>query len=129
MKLNIKEIENVSKQEPFKRYQYFLRKIADFEELWTIIDVNKEIGLSQVEGKTLISMWSSKDFIESNLKGSWKKHKAFKINLEDLDKAIIPLIVKNNYLINVFPVNGKAGFVVSMEEFARDLNKELEQYE
>lgn len=31
-------IENIKKLAPFQRYQYFIKKIADFEELWTIID-------------------------------------------------------------------------------------------
>ena len=36
--MSLKEIENVSKLEPFKRYQYFIKKIADFEELCYLYD-------------------------------------------------------------------------------------------
>jgi len=121
MSLNIKEVENVSKLKPFKRYQYFLRKVADFEELWTIVDENNEISLSHIDNSKLISFWSAKDFIKSNLSGNWKKHKPEKIGLDKLGKKIIPLIIENNYLINVFPVNGKSGFVVNIEEFAGQL--------
>jgi len=57
-KINImhsKEIENILKLEPQKRYEYFIRKIADFEELWTIVDENEDYAISSVDGKTLIS--------------------------------------------------------------------------
>jgi len=37
--------------------------------------------------------------------------------------------LENNYLINVFPMNNKTGFVVSLEEFERDLSEELKNYE
>ena len=129
MKLNIKEIENVSKLEPFKRYQYFIKKIADFEELWTIVDKNGDIGLSDIDDKTLIPMWPKEAYIESCLEGNWKNHVSFKITLDDFEEKIISLISENNYLINVFPVGNKTGFVVNLNEFTRDLNEELEQYE
>lgn len=49
MKLNKKEVESVSKLEPFKRYKYFMKKVADFEELWTVVDNNGDIGLSDID--------------------------------------------------------------------------------
>lgn len=39
------------------------------------------------------------------------------------------IINTENYLINVFPVNGRSGFVVSLEEFDRDLQEELDKIE
>jgi len=129
MKLNKKEIESVSKLVPYKRYKYFIKKIVDFEELWTLVDKNNNIALSNVDDKVLVSFWTAKDFIESNLDDNWKGFIPFKMNIDHLEEKIFPLIVENNYLINVFPVNGKSGFVVNINEFVRDLNEELEQYE
>lgn len=128
MNLHKKEIENVSKLKPLDRYNYFIRKIADFEELWTIVDKNGDIALSKVDDNILVSIWSAKDFIKSNLDNGWKKCVPLKLNLDDFEKTIMPLIIKNNYLINVFPANGKSGFVVNINEFIKDLNEELEQY-
>lgn len=75
MKLNKKEIESVSKLVPYKRYKYFIKKIADFEELWTLLDKDENIALSNIEDKTLVSFWTAKDFIESNLDDNWKGFK------------------------------------------------------
>lgn len=36
--MNPKAIENIQKLEPFQRYQHFIKRVADFEELWTIVD-------------------------------------------------------------------------------------------
>lgn len=129
MKLNTKEIESVSKLESFKRYNYFIKRIADFEEFWTIVDKHGDVALSEIEENTLMSFWTAEDFIESNLYGSWKNCIPFKVTLDDFEDTLAPLIEDNNYLINVFPVNGKSGFVVSLDEFIRDLNDELEQYQ
>lgn len=129
MSLHKKAIENISNLIPFERHKYFIRRIADYEELWTIVDKSGDIALSVLENKTLVSFWADEDFIENNLSNGWEKCVPFKINLEDFAETIIPLIEENNYLINVFPLNGKSGFVVNLEEFARDLNEELDKYE
>ena len=126
--MNDKEIESVSNLEPFKRYQYFIKKIADYEELWTIVDENGDYALSDVDDKVLISFWSAKEYIDSNLSDGWENCKPKKLTLDDLEDEIFDLIASENYLINVFPVNGKSGFVVDLDEFARDLSDELKNY-
>ena len=50
------------------------------------------------------------------------------LNLDDLEEEIIDFIVDSNCLINVFPINEKTGFVVSLQEFTGDLNNELKNY-
>ena len=129
MNINKQEIENVSRLEPFKRYKYFIKKIADFEEIWTIIDRNGDIGLSDIDNKILIPMWPKEPYIKSCLEDNWRNHISFKITLDNFEETIIPFISENDYLINVFPVGKKTGFVVNLNEFIRDLNEELEWYE
>lgn len=129
MKLHPKEIENVVRLKPFERYKYFIKKVADYEELWTIVDEKGDIALSVVDGKTFISFWTAEAFIKGNLEDSWKECVPFKIDLDDFEDTIISLIAENDYLINVFPAYGKSGFVVNINEFMRDLNEELERYQ
>ncbi|MBP4137254.1 DUF2750 domain-containing protein [Flavobacterium geliluteum] len=129
MNLNAIEIENISKLEPFKRYKYFIKKIADFEELWTLMDKNGHIALSEVDNNILVSFWTAEAFITSSLDENWKECVPLKISLDDFEEIFIPIIIENEYLINVFPVQGKSGFVVNISEFIRDLNEELENYE
>lgn len=125
--MNPKEKENILKLEPFKRYQYFIKKIADFEELWTIVDENEDYAISEIDDLNFISFWTTEEFIYSNLEEGWKNCKPLKLSLDDLENELFEIIAAENYLINVFPINGKSGFVVSMEEFRRDLDEELDK--
>ncbi|SEW25296.1 Protein of unknown function [Chryseobacterium wanjuense] len=127
--MNSKEFENILKLEPLKRYQYFIKKIADFEELWTIIDEDGSYALSDIDNFTLISFWTAEEFVISNLNEGWENCKPIKLTLEDLQDDLFDIIASENYLINVFPINGKSGFVVSLNEFRRDLDEELEKIE
>lgn len=125
--MNPKEKENILKLEPFKRYQYFIKKIADFEELWTIVDENGDYAISEIDNHNFISFWTAEEFILSNLEEGWQDCKPLKLNLEDLYNDLFEIIVSENYLVNVFPIDGKSGFIVSLEEFKRDLEEELEK--
>jgi len=125
--MNHHEIENVSKLSPKSRYDYFIRKIADFEELWTIIDANSDFTLAEIENSTVISFWTHEAFIESNLTPDWADCIPFKMDIDTLQDIVIPLIRQNNYLINVFPVDSRIGYIVALNDFVNDLNEELEQ--
>lgn len=125
--MNNKKKENILKLEPFKRYQYFIKKIADFEELWTIVDENGNYAISEIDDFSLISFWTAEEFIFPNLEEGWKNCKPLKINLEYLEEELFTEIASQNYLINVFPINEKSGFVVSLDEFKRDLEEELDE--
>lgn len=127
--MNSKQIENILKLEPQKRYEYFIRKVADFEELWTIVNEDGDYALSSVYDKTLVSFWSAEEFIESNLEEDWSNCKALKLSLDDLTDVVLPYIADNDYLINIFPINGRSGFIVDLEEFSRDFTEELKKYE
>ncbi len=124
-----KEIDSVSSLDAFSRYRYFIKKIADFEEVWTIQDENQEYALSDVDDNTFVSLWSAEEFIKTNLSEGWENCEPIKLDLEKLGEELIPYASDNCYLINIFPVNGKSGFIVSVDEFVRDLNEELEQYD
>lgn len=127
--MNSKKLENISNLSPFDRYNYFIKHTADFEECWTIIDNDGHFALSDIDDYSFISLWPSEDFIQSNLTDGWLEAKPMKLTLTSLADVLFPLIKQESYLLNVFPINGKSGFVVSLHEFTRDLNKELEQYQ
>jgi len=41
--------------------------MADFEEIWTIIDENGDYAISEINNLNLISLWTAEEFIFSNL--------------------------------------------------------------
>jgi hypothetical protein len=122
-----KEIENILKLNPFERYQYFIRKIADYEIAYTLIFPNGNYAISTIDDKELFPIWSAKEFTELCKTDGWKDCKIVELSFEDFEETIFDLIDENDFLINVFPIE-KTGFVVNLEEFSRDLNEELKKY-
>lgn len=123
-----KEVEKVSSLEPIERYKYFIKKVADNEELYTLMDNLNNYVVSEIDNNFLFPMWSAKEFIEHCKVKGWENHKIKKITLDDLENEIFDFIASRNYLINVFPIVDKTGFIVDLDEFARDLSNELQNY-
>ncbi|MFP9112440.1 DUF2750 domain-containing protein [Flavobacterium sp. RHBU_3] len=126
--MNSNEYDNIIKLTAFDRYKYFIKKVADFEELWTITYIDGSYALSDIDDNVTISFWPKPEYIDSNLSNGWEKCVSKKLTLDDLEDELFDFIASQNYLINVFPKNGKSGFVVSLDEFARDLSDELKNY-
>lgn len=123
-----KEIESVIQLEPFKRYQYSIKKIVDFEEIWLLTSDDK-LSISEIEDKSVIPIWPLKEYVLSNMKEGWEDCQLRCIDLTEFDEKILPFIEKEELLIDIFPVNGISGFIVSIKELLRDLRDEMAKYE
>lgn len=128
MKLTKKEIENVSSLNPQLRYKYLIKRVADSELLFTLKDSKGQFLITEVEGNKLFSIWSSKEFASNCIQGDWINYNPSEITLEQFQEEVIDFLEENNFLINVFSVGNKSGFVVNILEFAQDLSKELNNY-
>lgn len=126
--MHIKEIEKVSSLSPYERYKYFLKKVADSEQLYTLIDVNNEYITSIVEGEKLFPLWSAKEFASLCRVNGWESLIIKALDFYDLENEIFEIIVNSNYLLNIFPVYDRTGFVVNLNEFVKDLKEEIENY-
>ena len=128
MNLRTQEIESVIKLEPFERYKYSLKRRADNETLYTIKRDNETIAISDLDDEKLIPFWSAKQFAELNITDEWNEFYVEEISLDDFENEMVDFINENNFLMNIFPINNKTGFVVSLDEFISDLNIELERF-
>jgi hypothetical protein len=120
-----KEITAVSQLPVEKRYHYFLKRFADTLECYALQDQMGTYALSEIDGHLLFSLWPAPEFATLCLNGEWSGYQVVKIDLED---SIFSEISEKGYLINVFPIEEKTGFVVDSEEFNSDLDAELEKY-
>ena len=126
--MKTQEIESVIKLEPFERYKYSLKRIADNETLYTIKRDKETIAISDLDDEKLIPFWSAKQFAELNITDEWNEFYVEEISLDDFENEMVDFINENNFLMNIFPINNKTGFVVSLDEFISDLNIELERF-
>ncbi|CAD0225810.1 DUF2750 domain-containing protein [Chryseobacterium sp. JV274] len=114
--------------EPVERYKYFIKKVADSEFFYTLTDDNGDYVVSKINDEELFPLWSAKEYAELCKVSGWENCQVKKLDLDDLEDEIIDFIADHGYLINVFPVFDKTGFVVDLTEFSKDLSEELKNY-
>ena len=128
MHITEKEIESVNKLEPLARYKYLIKRIASFQRMYSL-KKDDEWAIAEIEGYKVFSIWSAKEFALLNTTGNWQDYQSTEIDFGLFEEEIVPLIRENNYLLNVFSVKNKSGFVVDIDEFLNDLSIELKNYE
>jgi len=123
-----KKIENILKMTEDERYDYFIRKVADFEQIWGLND-NGWALLGDNDGNQILPLWPEKEFAELCAVDQWKNYKPESIELNNFLKKWIPGMINDKTLINIFLTPSANGSVVSPPTLESDLEDELDQYE
>ncbi|MDQ1097678.1 MULTISPECIES: DUF2750 domain-containing protein [Chryseobacterium] len=123
-----KKIGNILRMSENERYDYFIRKVADFEVLWGLDD-NGWALLGDNEGRQVLPLWPEKEFAELCAIDQWEGFKPKEISLNDFFEKWIPGMTNDNTLVNIFLTPEEKGSVISPKDLGVDLQNEAEQYE
>lgn len=131
MKVSKQELEAVIALSPEKRYNYFVKRICDWEQVWTLYEDDYIVLNEAKNGKLYILLFPFKDFAEhyaTNTRGmKGVSYKSFEIN-EFLETIIKKLQANNVSNALVFPVANGYGLNVSMTDMVKDIQSESENY-
>lgn len=123
-----RKIENILKMSENERYDYFIRKVSDFEEIWGLNDKGWAL-LGDNNGNNILPLWPEKEFAELCAVDQWKDYKPELIELNNFLEKWIPGMTNDKTLVNIFSTPNTKGTVVSPNDLHSDLQDELEQYE
>lgn len=116
--------------QPEVRYQYTLKRIADTESMWSLVESEKSFVIQTYGDKQLFPIWSSKEYAQAFGVNNRANFRCTSITLDYFEEAIIDFICSKELLINVFPTAEEPlGKIVSLNKFAEDLSILLEDYE
>ncbi|MGE8533918.1 DUF2750 domain-containing protein [Chryseobacterium sp. 22543] len=111
-----------------ERYNYFIRKVADFEELWGLNDDGWAL-LGDNDDNRIFPVWPEKEFAVLCAVDQWKNYKPEVITLDNFIEKWIPGMTNDKTLVNVFLTPNAKGTVTSPKDLLDYLQEELEQYE
>jgi hypothetical protein len=125
---NPKEIENVAKLNPFERYRYFIKKVADWREVWSLWN-DGWVLMADPEGIEVVPVWPHAKFAELCAIAEWNEYSARPIGLEEFLNKWIPGMARDNRGIAVFPASNRETTTVNPIKLREDLEEELANYE
>lgn len=124
-----KEFENVIRLPSFDRYQYFLNKVADWEEIWSVGHAEGWRMMSDAEGTVCIPVWPARAYAEACCQGPWSGDEPRAISLDDWLTRWLPGMRDDGRKVAVFPLPSDQGLVFEVDRLREDLEETLEQYE
>ena len=124
--MNQKELDSIIKQPPNIRYEYFIRKVADYEEVWGLYDDGWATAQDD-DGNMLFPFFPRKEFAEYYAVNEWNNFKAEPIDLNEFIENWLVGMRKDRVKPSIFPIN-EDSVMVEIDVLLRDLNSELENY-
>ncbi len=123
-----KQFGSVTALDAPSRYSYFVRKVADSEEVWGLYEGGWAL-MGDDTGNQLLPVWPERDFAESLAQGKWASHTAKAIPLVDFIEKWLPGMEKDGTQLAIFPTPSGKGVIVPPSRLLADLSSEMEQYE
>lgn len=119
------EINGVLNSSEEKQYEYFIKKVVDYEEIWGLYF---EQWFTIKDGdRVIIPLWPKEEFIQDNIKKSEEQYKSKSIDIYDFIDLWIPKIIEKQLSIALF-WDGKRYLNVDIEKFVSDLEDEMDNY-
>ncbi len=131
MSINIKdeELGAVLMLSGEKRYRYSIKKIVDWESVWSLRDTHGWILANDPEGFEVVPVWPHFKYAQICAIDNWQDAKATAISLEIWLERWIPGLISDQRKIAVCPTLTDKGVVVDAKRFRNDILNEMEGYE
>jgi hypothetical protein len=127
MKINKKQIEAVITLPGQKRYNSFIKIVADWEEVWGLYQNGWALAATD-DGKQVFPVWPAKEYAQLCTDKEWASYYPQSFSLEDFMGELLPNLKNDGVLPGVFYTPSDNGVTPTVDQLLADLNKELENY-
>jgi hypothetical protein len=122
-----REIQVVSALDGPKRYEYWIKKVADHEEVWSLWDEGWAL-LADDSGQEAVPVWPHEEFAQRWAVNDWARYQPKAIPLEEWLTRWISGMERDGRQVAVFPTESGSGVIVNPQRLKSDLDEELSQY-
>jgi hypothetical protein len=109
-----------------KRFEYFVRKVADHEQVWGLHDR----GWATVNGPggmIALPFWPERDFAAACAAGAWASYVPEIVVLGEFLTTLLPGMVRDSRKVAVFPTDRDTCIFTSPEDLLEAIHREMWQ--
>lgn len=128
MKLSQKQIDAVIALPGPKRYEHFVKVLADTEEAWGLFQEGWALGETD-EGQSTFPLWPAKEYARLCAIEEWAGYQPESIPLSDLVDKLLPNLKRDRVLPSIFPTPSSLSVHQDVDALLQDLREELRKYE
>jgi hypothetical protein len=127
-KINQQQIDRVLALPAAERYGHFIRRVADWEELWGLKTEEGWVMVGSKEGASCLPFWPHLEYAKLFATSEWADAIPERIELSTF-MGWLPKIERDGYFVAVFPTPLGKGVVVEPMKLRSGLAAECAQYE
>jgi hypothetical protein len=126
--MNLKQIEAVLKLPAPKRYDHFIKVVADRQLAWGLYADGWALAATSA-GTLVFPLWPAKEYAELSAVGNWFGYSPRGIDMEDLLEGLLPSLGEQETVLGIFPTPEDKGVLPETATFESDLRNELAKFE
>jgi hypothetical protein len=123
-----KEMNAVLQLSGEKRYQYFIKRVADANKLWSLWNNGWAMGTTS-DGQKTIPVWPAAEYAESCRQGNWEAYRPKSIDLHEFMDEFLPRLVRDGVRVSIFDTPSENSVLINDDELIDDLKYELSKIE
>ncbi|MBO1518485.1 DUF2750 domain-containing protein [Oceanisphaera pacifica] len=106
----------VEKMQDNERYNHFVNKVVEHQEMWILTDEHGCMMLTTEEDEDCIPMWPHADYAKTWAVEDWAECQPEAISMKTWQSRWLPGMEEDELLVAVFPVTDAAGALVEPGE-------------
>ena len=127
--MNEKQFESVQSLDSNARFQHFVSKVADWEQLWTVKSDEGWLVPVAPEGFEYFPVWPHPDYAQKITDLNFPGHKAEEISLQEFLSHWLPFLQDDDVKVAVFPNREWTFWCIEAGDLMTELVEEMQQYE
>ena len=128
-RMHPKQLENVFALTSKQRYEHFILKVCDWEELWILEDNNKDfLIITPQEDLAYLPVWPHADYALA-FHEIYPSLKPSRVELDSFLETWLPNLNNDGLKVGVLPNLGTTVWIIDPLDLKEELENELKQYE
>ena len=127
--MNKQQFEAVLALDGSKRYDHFISKVADWEQLWSVKSDKGWLVPIAPENFEYFPIWPHPEYAQKVTDQNFPGHQVVEISLEELLEHWLPLFERDKVKVAVFPNNEWTFWCIEPNSLKDDLINEIAKYE
>lgn len=127
MKVNPKQVEAVLALPGIKRFEHFIKVIADWQEVWGLYQDGWALAAAD-DVSTVFPLWPAKEYAQVCAANEWSGYEPRAISLREFTEVLLPKLKLDGVLPGVFFTPTSKGVTPSVEDLKAALEAELQNY-
>ncbi|MCL1478517.1 MAG: DUF2750 domain-containing protein [Marinobacter sp.] len=127
--MNEKQFEAVLALDSSKRFEHFIGKVADWQQMWSVKSDEGWLVPLAPENFEYFPLWPHFEYAQKITDENFPGHKAVEISLEELLDHWLPLFERDNVKVAVFPNSEWVFWCIEPQDLKEELQNEMAKYE